>query len=87
LFIALKIENQLSTLHTKLLWISIFWGVIKNKRSTLYRINSIEDDIHIMSDLHPPICLSDYLKEIKVASSFWMEASGNFLAFEGWQDG
>jgi hypothetical protein len=38
-----------------------------------------------MSDLHPSICLSDYVKEIKVASSWWMQASENFLAFEGWQ--
>jgi putative transposase len=40
-----------------------------------------------MSDLHPSICLSDYVKEIKAASSLWMKASGNFPAFEGWQDG
>jgi hypothetical protein len=88
LFLALKIENQLSTLHTKLLLYKyIFWGgIIKNKRSTLYRINGIENDIHIMFDLHPSICLSDFVKEIKVASSLWLKASENFLAFEGWQD-
>jgi putative transposase len=87
LFLALKIENQPSTLHTKLLLYRDICGIIKNKKSTLYRINGIEDDIHIMSDLHPSVCPSDYVKEIKVASSLWMKASGNFLAFEGWQDG
>jgi putative transposase len=45
------------------------YGIIKNKRCKLYRINGIEDHIHIMSDLHPSICLSDYVKDIKVASS------------------
>lgn len=44
-------------------------GIIKNKNCKLYRINGIEDHIHIMSDLHPTICLSDYVKEIKIASS------------------
>jgi putative transposase len=79
-------KPAINTTHEASLY-KYIWGIIKNKRSTLYRINGIEDDIHIMSDLHPSICLSDYAKEIKVASSLWMKASGNFPAFEGWQDG
>ncbi len=62
------------------------YGIIKNKKCKLYRVNGMEDHIHIMSDLHPTICLSDYIKDIKVASSIWMKESGKFPAFEGWQD-
>ena len=62
-------------------------GIIKNKHCKLYRINGIEDHIHIMSDLHPAICLSDYVKAIKVASSIWMKNCGMFPEFEGWQEG
>ena len=62
-------------------------GIIKNKNCKLYRINGIEDHIHILSDLHPTVCLSDYVKDIKVASSLWMKESGMFPAFESWQDG
>lgn len=62
-------------------------GIIKNKGGKLYRINGMEDHIHILSDLHPTICLSDYIKDIKVASNVWMKESGKFPAFEGWQDG
>lgn len=62
------------------------YGIIKNKKCKLYRINGIEDHIHIMSDLNPTICLSDYVKDIKVASSIWMKESGKFPLFEGWQD-
>ena len=40
-----------------------------------------------MSDLHPTVCLSDYVKEIKVASSLWMKESSKFPEFDGWQDG
>lgn len=62
------------------------WGIIKNKKCKLYRINGIEDHIHIFSDLHPSISLADYIKDIKVASSIWMKSSGLFPDFEGWQD-
>ena len=62
-------------------------GIIKNKNCKLYRINGIENHIHIMSDLHPSVCLSDYIKDIKVASNLWMKGSGKFPIFEGWQDG
>lgn len=40
------------------------WGVIKKRNGTLFRINGIEDHIHILSDLHPSISLADYVKEI-----------------------
>jgi REP element-mobilizing transposase RayT len=63
------------------------YGIIKNKKCKLYRINGIEDHIHIMSDLHPSASLSNYVKDIKVASSLWMKQTGKFPAFEGWQDG
>ena len=63
------------------------YGIIKNKKCKLYRINGIEDHIHVMSDLHPSASLSNYVKDIKVASSLWMKQTGKFPAFEGWQDG
>jgi len=62
-------------------------GVIKNKNCHLYRINGVEDHIHLFSDLHPIVSLSDYIKDIKVASSIWMKESGKFPKFEAWQEG
>jgi len=62
-------------------------GVIKNKNCKLYRINGIEDHIHIFSDLHPSVSLADYIKDIKVSSSLWMKECGRFPKFKGWQDG
>jgi len=47
----------------------------------------MEDHIHIFSDLHPTVCLSDYIKDIKIASNAWMKDSGRFPGFKGWQDG
>lgn len=63
------------------------WGIVKNKKCKLYRINGIPDHIHLFTDLHPSICLSDFVKDIKVASNLWMKQSGLFPDFEEWQSG
>ena len=63
------------------------WGIIDKHKCKLYRINSMPDHIHIFSDLHPTICLSDYVKDIKVASSIWIKESGKFPHFTSWQEG
>ena len=56
-------------------------GIIKNNKCKLYRINGVEDHIHIFSDLHPSVALADYVKDIKVASSIWMKENGKFPEF------
>ena len=60
------------------------YGIIKNKDCILFRINGMEDHIHILSDLHPSIALADYIRDIKVSSSKWMKESGLFPDFVGW---
>ena len=63
------------------------WGILKNKKCKLYRINGMPDHIHIFCDLHPNITLSNLVKDIKVASNLWMKESGLFPEFSGWQEG
>ena len=60
------------------------WGIVTNKKCTLFRINGMEEHIHILSDLHPSVALADYIRDIKVASSKWIKASGLFPDFIGW---
>ena len=72
--------------HSKALYTYI-WGIIKNKKCKLFRINGVEDHIHLLSDLHPSVALADYIKDIKVASSLYMKESGLFTDFEGWAEG
>ena len=36
------------------------WGIIRNKKSHLYRINAVEDHVHILSSLHPSVVLADF---------------------------
>jgi putative transposase len=76
-------EKVLSQEHSAHLY-KYMWGIINNKGCVLYRINGVEDHIHILSDLHPTIALSDYIRELKVGSSKWMKSSGYFPQFTGW---
>ena len=62
-------------------------GIIKNKNSHLYRINGVENHLHILTDLHPSVALADFMREIKVSSSIWMKNGGLFPDFNGWADG
>jgi putative transposase len=62
-------------------------GFIRNKNCFLYRINGMEDHLHILCDLHPTIALADYMRDIKASSSIWLKQSGKFPDFKGWADG
>jgi putative transposase len=62
-------------------------GIIKHKNSHLYRINGVENHLHILTDLHPSIAPADFMREVKVSSSLWMKSCGLFPAFNGWAVG
>lgn len=63
------------------------WGVLKNKNCHLYRINGVEDHLHIVTHLHPSIALALLIKDIKLASTDHIKKEGLFEKFTGWQDG
>ena len=60
------------------------WGIITNKNCVLYRVNGMEEHVHLLIDLHPSVALSDFVKTLKVSSSKWMKESGFFPDFQGW---
>ena len=62
-------------------------GFIKNKNCFLYRVNGMEDHLHILCDLHPMIALADFMRDMKTSSSIWLKQTGNFPEFDGWADG
>jgi putative transposase len=72
--------------HSRELYAYIM-GIIRNKNCFLYRINGIEDHIHILCDLHPSVALADFMRDLKTASSVWMKQSGKFPKFAGWAEG
>ncbi len=63
------------------------WGVLKNKKCHLYRINGVEDHLHIVTHIHPSVALGNLVKDIKLASTKFIKSQNLFPEFKGWQDG
>jgi putative transposase len=62
-------------------------GLLQNKNCHLYRINGVEDHLHILTHIHPTISLSALVKDIKVASALYIKEKKLFDGFNGWQEG
>jgi len=69
------------------LLLKYIYGVLRNKNCHLYRINCIEDHIHILLSLHPSVSLSSLVKDIKISSSLFVKENNLFPGFSGWQEG
>jgi putative transposase len=61
--------------------------LLTNKNCHLYRINGVEDHLHILTHVHPTIAISSLVKDIKLACDDFIKREGIFPAFKGWQDG
>ena len=62
-------------------------GIVKNRHGHLYRINGVEDHVHILTGLHPTVSLADFVKDIKTGSSHWIKENSIFKYFLNWQEG
>jgi len=80
-----RLETIPETHHEELY--RYIWGIIKSKKCVLYRINGIENHIHILCDLHPTVALSDLLRDIKRSTNYWMKKTGKFPLFTSWAEG
>ena len=60
-------------------------GIVKNKGCHLIRINGIANHIHLLVDLAPEIGLSQFIRDLKRSTSFWLKSKPElFPKFEGW---
>lgn len=62
-------------------------GILKNKNCHLYWINGVSDHIHIITHIHPTVPLASLVKDIKLATSEYIEFEFLFPGFDGWQEG
>jgi len=62
-------------------------NLLSKKNCHLYRINGMEDHIHILTSVHPSIAVSSLIKDIKLASSEFILEEKLFPKFNGWQNG
>lgn len=63
------------------------WGIIKSKGGYLYRINSVEEHVHILFTMPPTLSLSDFMQAIKGTSSKNIKSVKGFEKFKGWGEG
>jgi len=63
------------------------WGIIKNHEGHAFRLNGVEDHVHILTSLHPSVCLADLVKDIKTGSAKWINENKVFPQFDHWQEG
>jgi REP element-mobilizing transposase RayT len=63
------------------------WGILNKSNCRLYRINGVEDHLHIITHLHPSVSLAGLVKTIKIASSGFIKDNRIFKKFNHWQDG
>jgi REP element-mobilizing transposase RayT len=63
------------------------WGILEKKNCHLYRINGVEDHLHILTHIHPTISLSSLVKDIKVSSALHIKNQKLFNNFNSWQEG
>lgn len=62
------------------------WGICKQKRCILHRINSMPDHMHMLVEIHPSISVADFVKTIKISTNTWMHNSGFFPKFDRWAE-
>jgi putative transposase len=62
-------------------------GICKSKNCHVYRINGVEDHLHILTHLHPSLSLASFVKDIKLASLDYIKKNELFPDFSGWQEG
>jgi REP element-mobilizing transposase RayT len=72
--------------HCELLY-KYIWGIVKNKKCVLYRVNGAQEHIHLLIDIHPNLALAAFVKDLKVATSLWMKTQPEFNLFEAWAEG
>ena len=62
-------------------------GILQSKKCHVYRINGVEDHLHIVFYLHPSVSLASLVKDIKMATNMYIKSTQLFPDFKGWQEG
>ena len=61
-------------------------GTVRGLGGTPQGIGGVADHVHLLVGLKPTHCLSDFMRELKKASSVWASESEQVPAF-AWQEG
>jgi len=84
---AVKNRNALISLSWEEKLFQYITGIIKNKGQKLIAINGVSDHIHIFIGLKPNCCLSDLVREVKKASTVFINDNKLSKYKFNWQAG
>lgn len=76
-------EPTINEEHEKELYAYIY-GIAKNLRCIMYRINGMPDHIHLFISMPSDLSLASFVQRVKTDSSKWLKANSNFPYFRGW---
>ena len=82
-----KGEHTLPTDEQRKSLYRIMHGIIKNKGSHLYRINSMSDHVHLLFTLPVTISIADFMRALKASSSKAIKSIAGFEKFKAWGEG
>jgi putative transposase len=82
-----KHREKVMTKESRPALFKYMFGLLNNKKCHLYRLNGVEDHLHIVTHIHPTVALADMIKDLKVSSSEFIKDNSLFKDFGGWQDG
>jgi putative transposase len=80
-------DNTLKGPRERLMLYKYMWGILNKNHCVLYKINGVENHLHIATHIHPAVSLSSLVKDIKVSSSLWIKEHKIFPGFIGWSVG
>jgi REP element-mobilizing transposase RayT len=84
---ATKYREPTIVLSEKRRLLAYIHQLLTNKNCHLYRVNCVEDHIHILTHIHTTISIASLVKDIKLASDDFIKREGIFPHFRGWQVG
>ncbi len=72
--------------HERELYLYIY-TFIRSHGCVLHRVGGMPDHIHLLVEIHPTIALSDFMRNLKTATSKFMKAHRDtlFPQFDGWE--
>ena len=62
-------------------------GFLKNKKCHPYRINAVEDHIHIFTSIHKTLAPANLIRDLKTSAHDWIDLHNIFPGFTNWQVG
>ncbi|MFP6615726.1 MAG: transposase [Candidatus Hydrogenedentota bacterium] len=60
--------------------------VLQGMGCRLVRINAVKEHLHLLCSMHPDVCLTELVNDVKVSSASLIEKDNLFPKFMRWQD-